>query len=66
MAMKNYLTIPRLIEEKTFGDITIQKRIIPKDKKLLIDSQGLSSKEVALIKNTTERIEARYYCSIDY
>ncbi|MFH0773095.1 MAG: hypothetical protein V1922_02175 [bacterium] len=55
--------VSRLLEEKSFGDLTIQKRIIPADKSLLIDTQNLSPEKKLYIENITH-IEARYYCSM--
>jgi hypothetical protein len=54
-----------LEDEKKFGEIIIQKRRLEKDKSLLRDSQNLTPVEIQTIK-TTQRIDPRYSCSIDY
>ncbi len=57
--------VSQLVEEKTFGDITIQKRVIPTDKALLRDTQNLSQKQ-RLHAEFVNSVEARYHCSIEY
>lgn len=50
-----------LVEEKKFGDIIIQKRIIPSDKTNLFDSQNLSPERKRDMEGIS-RIEPRYNC----
>jgi len=57
--------VSKLIEEKRFGDIVVQKRILTENKSELVDTQKLSSQE----KNELEKItksDPRYSCYHTY
>ena len=57
--------VSKLTEEKRFGDIIVQKRILTKNKSELVDTQKLSSQE----KNELEKItksDSRYSCYHTY
>ena len=52
--------VSKLIEEKRFGEIIVQKRILTEDKDELVDTQNLSPLE-KIIKN-----DHRYSCYHTY
>jgi len=57
--------VSKLIEEKKFGDIIVQKRILTENKNELVDTQRLSPQE----KNELEKItknDHRYSCYHTY
>jgi hypothetical protein len=57
--------VSKLIEEKRFGEIIVQKRILTEDKDELVDTQNLSPLE----KNQLEKIiknDHRYSCYHTY
>lgn len=55
--------VSTLIEEKTFGEIRVQKRRITKGEHAYVDSQQLDAKDQVLI-NDLNRFDPRYSCVI--
>jgi hypothetical protein len=57
--------VSKIIEEKKFGDYTVQKRVFLKKNEDIIDSQNLTKDDISLAKG---RINAdpRYSCFNDY
>ncbi|MBP9690605.1 glycosyltransferase family 39 protein [Candidatus Woesebacteria bacterium] len=56
--------ISDLVEEKMFGVVTVQKRIL-KEKPIFTDTQSLSLQEIQLL-NTINLQDSRYTCNVQY